>query len=109
MATAEGRQHPRGLRVDEVLGHADAYGGLHRGTGQCLRHFLVQVEHAPRIAEQGVAGIGGMHIAVAPFEQAVPGHRVAAVVKLPQSATITSARSRSSSNRVLFDLALSGI
>ncbi|KAG1370680.1 hypothetical protein G6F60_015647 [Rhizopus arrhizus] len=41
MATAEGRQHPRGLRVDEVLGHADAYGGLHRGTGHragCGRH-----------------------------------------------------------------------
>ncbi|CRD60334.1 hypothetical protein BN1263370003 [Stenotrophomonas thermophila] len=73
VAAAEGGQHAGGLRVDEVLRYADADRGFHRRAGQRLCHFLVQVEHAPRVAEQGVAGIGGVHVAMAALEQAMPG------------------------------------
>jgi len=73
VAPAEIGQQVRGAAAGEILRHAQAQGGGHPRAGQRLAQFLVQRQQAPRVAQHGLAGIGGAHVAHATVEQPVPG------------------------------------
>lgn len=74
IAPVERSQLLGGAAGSEVVRHADTHRQHHRGPGQRLEHFIVQCQQAPGISQQGLAGIGGQHIAIAALKQALPDH-----------------------------------